>query len=45
MKVINEFENDSGGKTKSSAGKKMKVNGIIVSKNPGLLNIRHQILL
>lgn len=31
MKLINEFENDSGGKTKSIGGKKLKVNLIIVS--------------
>lgn len=45
MKMINGFENDSGGNTKSPRGKKLKLNSIIVSKNIGLLNIRDQIIL
>ena len=40
MKMMNGFENDSGGNPKSPRGRKLKVNSIIVSKNTGLLNTR-----
>lgn len=45
MKMINEFENDSCGKIRSTRGKKLKVNLMTISKNTGLLNIRDQIIL
>lgn len=45
MKMMNGFENDSGGNPKSPRGRKLKVNSIIVSKNTGLLNTRDWIIL